>query len=532
MAFYLCPIATILQYFTDTGVVLSGGKINTYLAGTSTPTNTWTDVTGGTLNANPIVLLSNGRLPNVQIWQQSGVPLKIVITDSNNNQLGPVFDQVSGINDFSLANSLLGNPASGDGVDLVANAMRSYDIFSSARAANVPVMLAGQTLIVDFQGGITIADGLGGLFYWNSSSTATDDGLNVIQPTAVTGGGRYIRLNSYLEGFAVKNAVTSRASNTTTAADPDLQITLPTGGTYLIKAWLNDASGTSAGGLKGAITYSGSISTGYWGMNGNGTAVTPVPLTNINTTATLQTAQSAVANMPIDGTLLCTTGGVLSFNWAQNSSNVTASVLGPGCSLRVTRVSSATGGFTPVTHSYSTPGAGNETIPVGASTVTIEVWGASGGGNKGSGSGCGATKGPGGGGGGYALTVGNVASANGQTINYSIGTLGIAAGGAGTASTVSTGTFSLPTMTGNGGSGGGAGGGGGLGGAGGTGTGGNTTNTSGGTGHDGQGAGGTGLGGAGVSGINGSGASGGAGGLGAAANGSPGGNGLVVFKYT
>jgi len=97
--YFLSPISTIFQYFTDVGIVLSGGKINTYLAGTSTPTPTWTDSTGNTQNSNPIILNSSGRLNNVQIWQQSRVPIKVVITDSNNNQIGPTFDQISGIGD-------------------------------------------------------------------------------------------------------------------------------------------------------------------------------------------------------------------------------------------------------------------------------------------------------------------------------------------------------------------------------------------------------------------------------------------------
>lgn len=530
MAFYLCPISTILQYFTDVGVVLAGGKVNTYLAGTTTPTPTWTDITGVTPNSNPLILNAAGRLQNTQIWQQGGVPIKVIITDANNNLIGPTFDQLSGIDDVAVTNSLLANPASGDGADLVANAMRSYDIFATARAANVPIMQAGQTLIVDFEGGITIADGLGGLFYWNAASSANDDSLNVIKPTSLSGTGRYLRLNPYIEWFAVKNGVTPRASNTTPAIDPDLQVTLPSGGTYAIRGWLNDTTGTSAGGLKGQINFSAAITTGLWGMDGNGTAVTPVALTAINTTATLQTAQTGVGNMPLEGALLCTAGGILSFNWSQNSSNVTASVLGVGSYLRVTRLSSATGAFSPVTHTFTTTGAFTETVPVGASSVTIEVWGAAGGGNHGSGIGCGVQPGPGGGSGGYCRTVVNVASANGQTISGLIGTGGITGGGAGGASTISSGSFSVTTMTGNGGAGGSSGGSAGTGGAGGTAAGGNTTNTSGNVGQNGGGAGG--AGGAGIVGVNGTGGNGGSGGNGAASNGTAGANGRAVFKFT
>lgn len=530
-SYYLCPWATVFQYFTDTGVILSGGKVYTYIAGTSTPQTTYTDITGTVPNANPIILNANGRLPNISIWQPGGVALKVIVTDSVGNQIGPTFDQLQGIDDLVLATSSLSNPASGFGADLVANAMRSYDVFSSARAANVPILQSGQTLIVDFEGGVSVADGLGGLFYWNATSTAGDDGINVIKPSLLSGSGRYLRLNPYIEWFAVKGQTTSRVSTITVTNDPDLQVPIPTSGTYIVKGWFNDASGTSTGGLKGQIAFSGTIVAGYWGMNGNGTAVTTVPLTPIGTTATLQTAQTGVGNMPIDGVLYCTTSGTLTFSWAQNSSNATASVLAEGSYLRVTRVSSATGSFTPVLHTYATAGVFTETIPVGASNVTIEVWGASGGGNHGSGTGCGVALGPQGGSGGYVLTIVNVSANNGQTINFTVGTAGTGGGGAGGASTVSSGTFALTTMTGNGGGGGGSGGANGLGGVAGTASGGNTTNTTGNAGANGDNIGGGGTG-AGIVGINGSGAIGGAGGLGASASGHVGGAGLVIFKYT
>jgi hypothetical protein len=531
-SYYLCPWATVFQYFTDTGIVLSGGLVYTYLAGTTTPQVTYTDITGTVPNANPIVLGSNGRLPNVAIWQQSGIALKIVVTDANGNPLGPTFDQLTGINDLSVSNSALADPASGFGADLVANAMRSYDIFSTARAADVPILQTGQTLIVDFEGGVSIADGLGGEFYWNATSSATDDGLTILAPTALAGSpGRYLRLNQNLQFYAVKAATTSRASTTTVTIDPDLQVSIPAG-SYSVEGWLNDARGTSSGGLKGNISFSGTITTGNWGMTGSGTAVTPVALSLFAATGEMQSAQSGVGNMLLSGGLQCSTGGTIGFYWAQQSSNATASVVGAGSYLRVTRLSSGTGAFSPLTHTYNTAGIGTETIPAGASTLTLEIWGGSGGGAFGYGTPCAPEAGAGGGSGGYSRTVINVAAANGQTILYSVGVSGTGGGGVGGASSASTGTFSLATMTANGGSGGAPGGSTGVGGSGGTASGGNQANT---TGNTGENAGGTPpTGAAGVIGINGT---GGAGGNGGGAAGSPGhggqpGNvGLVIFSY-
>lgn len=49
-------------YFTDDdGAPLNGGLLYTYEAGTTTPKATYTDSTGGTPNANPVVLDSSGR---------------------------------------------------------------------------------------------------------------------------------------------------------------------------------------------------------------------------------------------------------------------------------------------------------------------------------------------------------------------------------------------------------------------------------------------------------------------------------------
>lgn len=525
--YYLSPISTILQYFSNAGVVLNGGKINTYLAGTSTPVATYTDSTGLSANANPIILNSAGRLNAVMIWQAQGVAIKAVFTDASNNILA-TWDQLQGINDITNFASEFDNPASGSGADLVANAVRSYDVFATARAANVPNLQTGQTLIVIFEGAVNIADGMGGAFYWNAVSTASDDGLNILAPTGATQG-RYIRVAQNLALTAVKGNTTSRASTTSVTADPDLSVTLPLTGTYTIEGWLHDGTGTSSGGLKGEISFSGTAVNGYWAMEGSGTGVTAVGLTALGTAVEMQSAQTGVGSMRLSGTLQVSAVGTVTFLWAQNSSNSTASVVGAGSWLKLTRLSGTTGSFTPTTHTFSAAGSFTETIPQGATTATIEAWGDGGAGNTGHGTGCGATYGSGGGSGGYCLTIVNVASANGQTIAGNNGPGGVpgVSSGNGSGTTVSSGSFSLATMSAGGGKGG-APGLGGLGGAGGTASGGNTTNTSGNAGANA----GTGTGGGGIAGINGTGNSGGGGGLGATSPGDSGGVGKVIIKYT
>lgn len=97
---FLSPVGNGEQFFTTAGVVLSGGLINTYAAGTTTPTATWTDSTGTVSNANPIVLNSAGRLNNVMIYFTQGQKYKFIITDSASNTQYTL-DNLSGINDTS-----------------------------------------------------------------------------------------------------------------------------------------------------------------------------------------------------------------------------------------------------------------------------------------------------------------------------------------------------------------------------------------------------------------------------------------------
>jgi hypothetical protein len=53
------------QFFTAAGVPLVGGKLFTYASGTTVPLATYTDSTGNTTNANPVILDSRGE---ANVW--------------------------------------------------------------------------------------------------------------------------------------------------------------------------------------------------------------------------------------------------------------------------------------------------------------------------------------------------------------------------------------------------------------------------------------------------------------------------------
>jgi hypothetical protein len=82
------------QFFDNNGNPLSGGKIFTYLAGTTTNQPTYTSFTGTTAHTNPIVLNAAGRVPTGEIWLTASTLYKFVLTTST-DVLIATYDNVS-----------------------------------------------------------------------------------------------------------------------------------------------------------------------------------------------------------------------------------------------------------------------------------------------------------------------------------------------------------------------------------------------------------------------------------------------------
>jgi hypothetical protein len=85
------------QFFDNNGVILSGGKIYTYAAGTTTPQATYTSASGVTPHSNPIILDSAGRVPGGEIWLTDGLVYKFVIETATGILLG-TYDNITGVN--------------------------------------------------------------------------------------------------------------------------------------------------------------------------------------------------------------------------------------------------------------------------------------------------------------------------------------------------------------------------------------------------------------------------------------------------
>ena len=111
MAVNLSPLGGAgWQFFGNDGLPLNGGKLCTYTAGTTTPLATYTDNTGGTPCANPIILDSAGRT-TTEIWLTNGSSYKIVIKTSADVTLS-TNDNIVGVNDISIGSAFTASMAS------------------------------------------------------------------------------------------------------------------------------------------------------------------------------------------------------------------------------------------------------------------------------------------------------------------------------------------------------------------------------------------------------------------------------------
>lgn len=103
MAVNLSPVFGVAgQLFDNNGNPLAGGKIFTYLAGTTTNATTYTSSNGSIAHSNPIILDGAGRVPSGEIWLTDGINYKFVVQDAANNLIG-TYDNLTGINSNFVA---------------------------------------------------------------------------------------------------------------------------------------------------------------------------------------------------------------------------------------------------------------------------------------------------------------------------------------------------------------------------------------------------------------------------------------------
>lgn len=162
------------QFFDANGDPLASGKVYTYAAGTSTPKDTYTTYTGGTANANPVILDARGEA--TIFWDGA---YKVVLKDSTDATIWTVdnITTLSSAADISYASST---------IDVILKDHSCYVVDTIASLRAVDKTKYTHCFV---QGYYAKGDGGGGMYWYDSSDTTTaDDGGGTI---VGTDGGRW-----------------------------------------------------------------------------------------------------------------------------------------------------------------------------------------------------------------------------------------------------------------------------------------------------------------------------------------------------
>jgi uncharacterized protein YjbI with pentapeptide repeats len=173
---YILGEPTVQQYFDANGDPLENGTIEFFIYNTSTPTPIYSNSTG-TSAGTSVTLNSIGAPKNggtsIALFFDESVVYKIVRKDSAGSAIAPTIGPY-------YPNG--GSPITIDAVASTAtDSLYDYTGTSNGDQASVA-------------GYYVPGDGGGGVFYWNSTSTAADDGGMTILPTGHVGAGRWKRI--------------------------------------------------------------------------------------------------------------------------------------------------------------------------------------------------------------------------------------------------------------------------------------------------------------------------------------------------
>jgi hypothetical protein len=312
------------QFFDNNGNPLAGGLIYTYAAGTTTPAATYTTYTGGTANANPIVLDSAGRTP-AQIWLTSGSSYKFVLqtalgvtikTDDNiyasyqlEKQVGVTVGKGYGnlssnvaVGDTSLMmlssgsatnntavgyNSAFGITSAPHNVSVGASslytsstgayntAIGSQSLFNSNGASNVAV--GYRALYTETSGQYNVAVGVDSLFLKNSGDSNVAIGYQAANSLTAGDNNVVIGYDADVSSATVSNEITLGNSSITSLRVPGLTLTAGAkwinNGTQTVAALV--AAATAGAGARAVVTDA-NATTFHAIVAGGGANVVPV----------------------------------------------------------------------------------------------------------------------------------------------------------------------------------------------------------------------------------------------------------------
>jgi len=175
MSVNLSPIGgAAAQFFDNNGNPLSGGKLYTYAAGTTTPLASYTTSAGNVPHTNPIILDSAGRVPGGQIWLTDGsVDYKFLLETSFSVLVG-TFDNIPPAVSGTAAD-IVYLPAGNGAVATTVQAKLRESVSVLDFGAS-PSATAAQNSIA-LQAALTYASSIGGMLYIPQGEYTYDTGL-------------------------------------------------------------------------------------------------------------------------------------------------------------------------------------------------------------------------------------------------------------------------------------------------------------------------------------------------------------------
>lgn len=210
------------QFFDDNGDPLSGGKIYTYAAGTTTPQTTYTSRDGMTPNANPIILDAAGRTPQ-QVWATEGLLYKYVVKTSA-DVLVRSWDNVGG----SVVASDLAQDLANTSVNTKGDALIG---FRQSNAAGFLTGAVGRTVNDKFQEIVSVLDFGADPTGVSDSSAAIQAAINALKPInglfPEKGGTVYFPPGTYLVNTAINtySAIVLQGSGASTIMQAGASLT-------------------------------------------------------------------------------------------------------------------------------------------------------------------------------------------------------------------------------------------------------------------------------------------------------------------
>jgi hypothetical protein len=165
-----------IQHFTDNnGNALTGGKLFTYAAGTTTKLATFTDATATTSNTNPIILNTRGE---ANVWLSPNTAYKFVLspstdTDPPTNSFWTVDNLVSGV--FGSGTLTM----TGGAINETAATLASSSVTAIGAAPGNYIAITGSTTINAFD---SIQAGAKRTLTFSGSPQLTYNGTSMILP--------------------------------------------------------------------------------------------------------------------------------------------------------------------------------------------------------------------------------------------------------------------------------------------------------------------------------------------------------------